>query len=57
MPKRKLGTLRNLGNFAISNTTKTAVKKGLLKGKENKRHGVNKKFPSVILVLMTSIGP
>ena len=51
MPKRKLGTMRNLKNFAIPNTTKTAVDKGLLKGKENKRPGVNKKFLGVILVL------
>jgi hypothetical protein len=37
MPKRYLGTLKNLKNFATPNTAKnTARKKGKAKGKENK---------------------
>ena len=37
MPTRKLGTLRNLGNFAISNTAKTTTHKNKkAKGKEDK---------------------
>ena len=37
MPKRKLGTLKNLKNFATPNTAKTTTRKdGKAKGKENK---------------------